>query len=73
MYVTDNILYDNLMCLRISRAKRTSSSPVARCEFFYFDVANAAVLIYLAVARIYALDTHTLNLCIARLAFQIRI
>ena len=68
MYVTDNILDDKLMCLRISRAKRTSSSHVARCEFFYFDVANAAVLIYLAVAIIHALDTHALDLCIASLA-----
>ena len=63
----------NLMCLRISRAKRTSSSHVARCEFFYFDVANAAVLIYLAVAIFHALDTHALHLCLARLAWQIRI
>jgi hypothetical protein len=55
------------MCLRISREKWTSNSPVARCEFFYFDVANAAVLIHLAVARIYALDTHAPNLCLARL------
>jgi hypothetical protein len=61
------------MCLRISRAKRTSSSPVARCEFFYFEVANAAVLIYLAVAIILALDTHALNFCLARLDFWIRV
>ena len=51
----------------------TSSSPVARGKFFYFDVANAAVLIYLAVARIYALDTHAPNLCLARLGWRIRV
>ena len=72
MYVTDNILCDkgnqSHVSKNLARAKRTSSSHVARCEFFYFDVANAAVLIYLAVAIIHALDAHAPDLCLARLA-----